>query len=122
MTSAGTNMKSIPFDSFWSIEKVQKVLKTEFPLGTPWALLERRLINSGVGCGAVEPYLKAFSGNDALLKALKEKKGLPNFIVICSTAPSGSLFRNYHGINFQVELDEKKDLLQIFASPYYRHS
>jgi hypothetical protein len=121
MTSADTNMQPIPFDSYWSIEKVQKVLKTEFPLGTPWEQVERRLINSGVGCEAPAPYPKLPENVTVSEETRKSEESIA-FFVRCTTPPSWSMFRSYHGITFDARLDKDKHLLLIVASPYYRHS
>lgn len=113
----------IPFNSFSDIETVQKVLASEFPIGTSWGVIVKRFASSGVSCGPVEPYIKLILPEGVKMsESAKRSEDLKEFRVRCSTTSSLLSVRSFQGITIDAELDKEQRLLLIVATPFYKHS
>ncbi|OOG35863.1 hypothetical protein B0B52_21345 [Polaromonas sp. A23] len=123
MTSAERKDAPIPLNSFSDIEKIQKKLTSEFPIGTSWKTVVERLVSSGVSCGPVEPYVKLVLPDGVTMsEAAKRSEDIKEFRVRCSTSPSWLPIRSFQGITIDAELDKERQLLLLVATPYYKHS
>lgn len=123
MANAKKKETPIPFDSFSSIEKIQKTLVSEFPVGTSWGTIAERLARSGVSCSPVEPYVKLILPDGVTLsESAKRIEDIKEFRVRCATTPNWLPSRNFQSITIDAELDKEQRLLLIVATPYYKHS
>lgn len=123
MTSEKKRDEPIPFSSFSDIEKLQKKLASEFPIGMSWRTIAERLVSSGVSCGPVEPYVKlVLPAGVTMSESAKRSEDIKEFRVRCSTSPSWLPTRSFQGVTIDAELDKEQRLLLIVATPYYKKS